>query len=94
MGLGSGHCGMSGARDHVITSCGLMVIGTCRHAMELEEIRVGMRGAMAAQLDAAQTAHDQVWLSSTSEYLLLMLCNHPAAACRANDMLSHLGIST
>ena len=28
--------------------------------MELEELRLGMRGAMAAQLHAAQTAHEEV----------------------------------
>ena len=28
--------------------------------MELEELRLGMRGAMAAQLQAAQTAHEEV----------------------------------
>ena len=60
LGLGSGPCGMLGAIDHITISCCLMVIDAGRHAMELEEIRVGMRGAMAAQLEAAQTAHDQV----------------------------------
>lgn len=32
--------------------------------MELEELRLGMRGAMAAQLQAAQTAHEEVQMTA------------------------------
>lgn len=41
---------------------------TDRHAMELEDLRLGMRGAMAAQLQAAQTAHEEVQIPGRLEF--------------------------